>query len=95
MTNAKIIENVAELTNMTNKDVKKVIDTLEELFKKELLSMKSDEEKIKILDISYSVTIVPETIGRNPKTAESVTVPSKKKLRMSKSADIKRILKVI
>ncbi len=88
MNKAQLIDLVAEKT-ATKKDAIIAIDTLLSAIKDSL----KNEEDVSVSGFgSFKVKTTKARTGRNPKTGESIEIPSKKKVSFKASKDLKTML---
>ena len=86
MNKSQLISAVAEQTNVTKTDVKRVVDSLFAIAEQKLAA----DEKIVISGFGvFSVTEVAERMGRNPRTGEQVRIAARRNVRFRSSMDIK------
>ena len=81
MTKAEIIENLAQSTGLTKKDVSGVLERLSELAYKEAANTFTVPGIGKLALVNRA-----ERMGRNPRTGEAIKIPARKavKFRVSK-----------
>ncbi|MCK4917698.1 MAG: HU family DNA-binding protein [Candidatus Omnitrophica bacterium] len=88
MNKAQLIDLVAEKT-VTKKDAIVAIDTLLNAIKDSL----KNEEDVSVSGFgTFKVKTTKARTGRNPKTGESIEIPSKKKVSFKASKDLKTML---
>ncbi|MBR0333059.1 MAG: HU family DNA-binding protein [Alistipes sp.] len=86
MNKSQLISAVAEQTNVTKNDAKRVIDSLFDIAEQKL----AVGEKIVISGFGvFSVVEVSERVGRNPRTGEQVRIAARRNVRFRSSMDIK------
>lgn len=77
MNKEKLIKATAEKSNMSQKDVKLVLDSYRDV----VLENLSTEEKIKVLDIIIcevkETSPREERLSKHPRTGETITIPAK------------------
>lgn len=89
MTSKVIIKAVADSIGKTQKETKAFFDAAEVAVK---TSVKSGE-KVKAMDVTFSVKDVAARTGRNPKTGETLSIPATKKVATKLSKDFKETVK--
>ena len=86
MNKSQLISAVAEQTNVTKTDVKRVVDSLFAIAEHKL----ANGEKVVISGFGvFSVAEVAERMGRNPRTGEQVRIAARRNVRFRSSMDIK------
>ena len=71
MNKTDLIKTVAEKTGFTQKDVKTVMETLQDVV---FATIKTEE--VKLMDgVTLSSKVVPQRTARNPKTGAEIVVP--------------------
>lgn len=86
MNKSQLISAVAEQTNVTKTDVKRVVDSLFAIAEHKL----TNGEKVVISGFGvFSVAEVAERMGRNPRTGEQVRIAARRNVRFRSSMDIK------
>lgn len=73
MNKTEFVSVIAGKTELTKKDVEKVLKSFEEVITEEL----ADKGEIRLVGFgTFSVTERAERVGRNPKTNEPITIPA-------------------
>lgn len=89
MTKSELISAVANEAGFSKKDTETAIEALETVV---IRALKADD-KIKIIKgLSLETKVVPAHVGRNPKTGESVNVPEKKKICVTVTPTLKKVV---
>lgn len=73
MNKTEFVSAIAGKTELTKKDVEKVLKSFEEVITEEL----ADKGEIRLVGFgTFGVAERPERVGRNPKTNEPITIPA-------------------
>ena len=88
MNKAQLIEAVAQNTN-TKKEAQTAVETILDSIKN---SLKSKEDVTISGFGTFKVKVTKPRTGRNPKTGETIQIPSKKKVAFKAAKDLKSIL---
>jgi DNA-binding protein HU-beta len=90
MTKAELIAQIASETELTKKDVSKVLNALEEIIEEKLINGNEDYIPLGSLG-KFIVVDVSERKVRNPQTGEEKIVPAHRKLKFKVSKKYKKI----
>ena len=89
MNKTELLRETARRTNFTQKDVKAVMEALQEITFENL----QKDEEVKIMDGVTLTTISREAYtGRNPMTGEPIEIPSKRAPKCKFGTAIKNVL---
>ena len=89
MTKADLVEEVAQVTQLTRKDSEVIVDTM---FESVIKALKSGD-KLEVRGFgSFRVRQRNSRIGRNPKTGEKVDVPAKRVPYFKPSKELKDLI---
>lgn len=91
-TSKEFIKKAAENMGITQRHADEMAKGFETTVKQMLSEMNVDE-RIKVMDITFTKKDVPEREGRNPSTGETMQIPASKKIVLKPSIDLKRIVK--
>ena len=91
MTKAELVALLANETELTKKDVERVLQALEYIIESKLIN--GNEDYIPLGGLGKFVIVdVPERKVRNPQTGEEKIAPAHKKLKFKVSRKYKKIL---
>ena len=86
MNKSQLVNAIAEKTNASKSEVKKIVDSLFELTEETL----NKGEKVVISGFGvFSMAEVSERMGRNPRTGEKVKIAARRNVRFRSNMDIK------
>ena len=86
MNKSQLINAIAEKTNASKSEVKKIVDSLFDIAEETLNS----GEKVVISGFGvFSMAEVSERMGRNPRTGEKVKIAARRNVRFRSNMDIK------
>lgn len=77
MTQKELIKKVSKVSGMTQKNVKKCLQAINEVKKEAFLN---GEEKIADGLLIHNIKVTAERKGRNMRTGEPINIPPKKKI---------------
>ena len=86
MNKSQLVNAIAEKTNASKSEVKKIVDSLFDIAEETLNS----GEKVVISGFGvFSLAEVSERMGRNPRTGEKVKIAARRNVRFRSNMDIK------
>ena len=86
MNKSQLVNAIAEKTNASKSEVKKIVDSLFDFAEETLNS----GEKVVISGFGvFSMAEVSERMGRNPRTGEKVKIAARRNVRFRSNMDIK------
>jgi nucleoid DNA-binding protein len=86
MNKSQIVNMISDDTSVSKREVKRIVDRLFEIAEKAL----DNGEKVMISGFGvFSVSDVPERIGRNPRTGEKVKIAARRNVKFHSNMDIK------
>ena len=86
MNKSHLVNAIAEKTNASKSEVKKIVDSLFDIAEETLNS----GEKVVISGFGvFSMAEVSERMGRNPRTGEKVKIAARRNVRFRSNMDIK------
>ena len=86
MNKSQLVNAIAEKTNVSKSEVKKIVDSLFDIAEETLNS----GEKVVISGFGvFSMAEVSERMGRNPRTGEKVKIAARRNVRFRSNMDIK------
>ena len=86
MNKSQLVNAIAEKTNASKSEVKKIVDSLFDIAEETLNS----GEKLVISGFGvFSMAEVSERMGRNPRTGEKVKIAARRNVRFRSNMDIK------
>ncbi len=86
MNKSQLVNAIAEKTNASKSEVKKIVDSLFDIAEETLNS----GEKVVISGFGvFSMAEVSERMGRNPRTGEKVKIAARRNVRFRSNMDIK------
>ena len=86
MNKSQLVNVIAEKTNASKSEVKKIVDSLFDIAEETLNS----GEKVVISGFGvFSMAEVSERMGRNPRTGEKVKIAARRNVRFRSNMDIK------
>lgn len=89
MNKVELVKNVATKTGYTQKDIKTVMEAMQEATFEALAA----HDEVKLMDGVTLNTVYRESrVGRNPKTGEEITVPAKYAVRCKFGKPIKEAI---
>ena len=92
MNKSQLVNAIAEKTNASKSEVKKIVDSLFDIAEETL----NRGEKVVISGFGvFSMAEVSERMGRNPRTGEKVKIAARRNVRFRSNMDIKQLIQSI